>query len=140
MTRSPEYRTWAKMRRRCTVPGEPGYDRYGGRGIAVCERWAGSDSFPAFLADMGPRPSLQHSIERIDNDGDYTPENCRWATKTEQARNRRSSRLLTINGKTCTVAEWAEVSGTTQYNIIQRLNVLGWSPEDAVFKPVRRCS
>jgi hypothetical protein len=82
----PEYSVWSDMRRRCFTPTHKNYAGYGGRGITVCPRW---NSFTTFLADMGPRPSPKHSIDRKDNDGNYEPANCRWATQPEQIRNRR---------------------------------------------------
>jgi hypothetical protein len=83
---SPEYRIWVAMRQRCRDPRHGSFKYYGGRGIAVCERWK---SYENFLADMGRKPSPAHSLDRIDNDGNYEPTNCRWATRTEQNKNKR---------------------------------------------------
>lgn len=128
------FSTWCKMRARCESPGSTSYKWYGGRGIRVCERWY---SFEAFLEDMGPRPSPLHSVDRIDNDGDYSPENCRWATPKDQARNRRSSRLLCALGETKSLASWAEESPVNYSTIIRRLSK-GWTNEAAIFTPNTR--
>ena len=101
---STEYSTWNSMHTRCTNPRNKSYADYGGRGISVCERWR---SFENFLADMGPRPSREHSIDRIDNNGNYCPENCRWSTRQEQCKNRRSTVFVFAFGETKTVTEWS---------------------------------
>ncbi|TJU85615.1 MAG: hypothetical protein E5Y10_24660 [Mesorhizobium sp.] len=90
-TLTREYNTWVGMKDRCYNPQNPKYDRYGGRGIAVCDWWI--DSFEHFIADMGLRPGPGYSIDRIENDGNYEPDNCRWATPIEQARNRGGQRV-----------------------------------------------
>jgi hypothetical protein len=89
---APEYNSWMAMRARCSTPKHNRYDLYGGRGIKVCERW--ERSYETFLADMGRKPSRRHSIDRIDNNGNYEPSNCRWATPSEQAYNRRPKRTM----------------------------------------------
>ncbi len=130
----PEYNTWAQMIQRCTNPNCKLFPHYGARGIAVCHRWRAS--FDAFIADMGLRPSSTHSIDRIDVNGNYEPGNCRWATRTEQARNKRSNRHLTIGDRTMLVVEWSAVSGVRNNVISARLS-MGWDPTRAVFTPVR---
>lgn len=126
-----EYMTWKSMRMRCTNPNDKRYARYGGRGIKVCERW---QSFKNFIADMGPRPSPEHSIERRDNDGDYSPVNCHWATAVEQANNVSRNRLLTFRGETMTLAQAVRVSGTPfcASRVRWRLEK-GWPVEAALF-------
>lgn len=131
---SPEYITWNGMRARCTNPKNPNYDRYGARGVKVCDEWL--TSFVTFLGDMGRKPTPQHSIERINNNGNYEPGNCRWATNKEQANNRRSSRLLTYNGLTQTVAFWAQLCGLRIGTLHSRLKS-GWSVERALTTPIR---
>lgn len=87
MTKTPEYAAWDSLRQRCKNKTSSAYKDYGGRGIKVCDRWL--HSFENFYSDMGPRPSSSHSIDRVDNNGDYTPDNCRWATTKEQGGNKR---------------------------------------------------
>ena len=102
MVKSPEFGAWSHMRRRCNNPNDAGYAYYGGRGIRVCAEW--DASFEAFFADMGPRPSPVHSIDRIDNDGNYEAGNCRWATKSEQAFNRRPKGTVKPRGTRVKIA------------------------------------
>lgn len=117
-SRTAEYRAWAKMLERCRNPRAKHYELYGGRGITVCERWA--KSFEAFLSDIGQRPSHKHSLDRIDPNGNYEPENCRWATTTEQARNTRRTRLITVNGQATTIPDAIEASGHTVTRVLYR--------------------
>ncbi len=123
------------MLKRCENPNYKEFRFYGGRGIKVCERW---HSFDNFLADMSECP-INLSIERIDNAKGYEPGNCRWATRTEQGRNMRSNRLITVHGQTRCAVEWAEIYGVAASTICRRLG-LGWSDEEAVMTPVRRDS
>lgn len=103
--KSPEYRAWAHMLERCNNTNCKAYKNYGGRGISVCERWV---KFTNFLADMGTRPSDEHSLDRIDCNGNYSPDNCRWADCRTQQRNRRNNRIITIGGESKCVADWAD--------------------------------
>jgi len=131
---TPEYRAWREMIRRCYNRNCDAYPSYGGRGIAVCQRWC--DSLDAFLSDMGRRPSDKHELDRENNDGGYTPDNCRWVLSKINSRNRRSNRLVTIRAKTQTVADWSDTHGVKQSTICKRLDA-GWSPERAIKTPAR---
>lgn len=124
MSLSKEYKTWMGMHRRCYDSTARGYSRYGGRGISVCERW---HSFENFYADMGNKPS-DMSIERIDNDKSYSPENCRWATNVEQSKNRRLTINLTYNGVTMCLKDWSRKIGKP-YTTMQLHYRNGYSTE-----------
>ena len=132
---SPEYLSWRGMRARCNNKKNPNYRKYGERGIKVCDRW--QNSFINFLNDMGMRPSRLHSIERIDNDGNYELSNCRWATPTEQANNRRSNRFLEFDGQRLTLAQWSARSGIEITTLHQRISS-GWTIERAITTPTRK--
>ena len=134
-TDTPEYSTWTAMKSRCYTKSNAGYPYYGGRGITVCERWL--HSFPNFLVDMGHKPTPNHSLDRIDSNGDYCPENCRWALQETQDNNRRSNRFITFNDKTQTVAQWAKEVGLTRTALLSRL-AWGWPIEDALTWPAER--
>ena len=114
----PEYRIWIAMKSRCNNPSTASYERYGGRGIRVSSKW---DTFEAFYEDMGPRPSKKYSIERINNDGDYEPGNCRWATESEQKRNTSQTHLITFNKRTQCMADWAKELGIAPHTLYNRL-------------------
>jgi hypothetical protein len=129
---SPEYRTWAGMRTRCLDEGHHSYRNYGARGITICERWL--ESFEAFFEDMGPKPSPKHEIERVDNDGPYSPENCVWATHGQQMANTRATRLLTVNGQTLPIKVWARTTGINPATLYSRINA-GVAPEFAIIPP-----
>ena len=129
---SRSYVVWSSMRARCEDKSNSNYQRYGGRGITVCERWK---KFENFYADMGERPAGM-SIERINNDGNYEPGNCRWASRNEQARNRRSTRLISWDGQTMCASDWATKTGISMATIINRVNA-GWPIPLALTKKVK---
>lgn len=104
----PEYAVWSAMKRRCNNPQNKQYMDYGGRGIKVCDRWSSEHDFANFIADMGKRPTNRHTLERIDVNGDYTPENCRWATYEEQANNKRCNINISYEGRTQTFKQWCK--------------------------------
>lgn len=132
-SRTPEHIVWKAMRRRCSSPRDKHWADYGGRGIKVCERWG---SFVNFLADMGPKPTPRHSLDRIDTNRGYEPSNCRWATVEEQASNKRTSRRVEYRGQMLTYGELGRVSGIDQRLIRTRHLRYGWSVEDAVHTPI----
>lgn len=134
-TGTPEHHSWTNMLARCRNSNHPRFADYGGRGITVCDRW--QKSFVAFLEDMGLKPTTRHSIERMNNDGDYCPLNCRWASPKEQNQNTRVNRLITHDGKTMTLSQWANFLNTKHSVIGGRLD-RGWSVAEALTIPVNR--
>jgi len=122
------YTSWVNMIYRCNNPKATGFDRYGGRGISVCDRWKDIENF---IKDMGERPSPIHSIDRVNNDGHYEPGNCRWATPKEQCRNLSNNSLLTWGEETCCVSEWAERLSMKPNTLTYRIR-RGWSTGEAL--------
>lgn len=135
MSSTSEYEIWCGVVKRCTNTKCKAYNRYGGSGITVCERWS---TFDTFYEDMGPRPTPKHSIDRIDNSKGYFPENCRWATDAQQRRNKSVNRSITAYGKTMIAADWEKVYGVPSKTISKRIRELNWAPEDAVSVPPRK--
>lgn len=131
-SKSPMYKIWSAMKRRCSSPREKHYKDYGGRGITVCDRWLGDQGFENFLADMGKKPKGM-SLDRIDNNGNYEPENCRWATIKEQNRNSRHNVWIEFRGETHIVKEWAEILGINYDALRYRLQ--NWPLEKAFLTP-----
>lgn len=129
----PEYHVWREMKARCTNPNNAFFNRYGGRGIRVSPEWV--DDFDAFYNHVGPRPSDRYSIERKDNDMDYEPGNCIWATMVEQANNRVSNRCIEYKGETRTLTGWCRFLNKSLQAITQRIDVCGWSIEKAFTVP-----
>lgn len=132
-TNTPEHNVWENIIARCCNPKHPSFSNYGGRGIGICQEWR--NSFEAFLANVGPRPSSVHTIERIDNNKWYEPGNVKWATRREQQRNRRSNRMLVIGGETRTITEWSELSGINIGTLYKRI-ARGVCLEEAIQQPV----
>lgn len=124
---SKAYRAWADMIQRCYNPSRRRYETYGARGITVCQQWR--DSFDSFLKDMGEPPSSSHSIDRKDNDGNYEPDNCHWATAQAQARNTSRNRLVTFRDETACIADWAERLDISYATLYYRITH-GWNIED----------
>ncbi len=134
MSNSPEFSSWAAMKSRCNNPNDSSYARYGGRGITICKEW---NSFANFYADMGDRPSLQHTLDRFpNNDGNYEPSNCRWGTGEQQGNNKRTTKWLTFNGKTQSLTMWARELHIKTVTLQTRIDRLQWSVEKALMTPV----
>ncbi len=129
MTNTTEFESWHQMKSRCCNPKNKDYHNYGGRRITVCERWL--ESFENFFLDMGPRPEPEYSIDRIDVNGNYCPENCKWATKREQANNKRKTRKIEYNGQTYSLSQFCEIFNVIRSTFTQRLDI-GWPIEKAM--------
>lgn len=142
-----EFRSWTSMRRRCLAPSDDKYPDYGGRGIAICDRWMDEQNgFNNFFSDMGKKPSSEHTIDRKDNDGNYScghceqcvkngwPTNCRWATPTEQVRNRRLTLRITYKGVTKPAVQWCEELGLN-YDMVKCRIRRGWDAESILTQP-----
>jgi hypothetical protein len=135
MSKSKEYNIHRRMKQRCFNSNSEYYYCYGGRGITVCARWR--NSFENFYADMGPCPD-GYSIDRINNNGNYTPSNCQWADGYTQANNTRNNKVLTHKGVSLTAAQWSRKVGIGRRTLTARLNRLGWSTEKALTTPVKK--
>ena len=139
--RTPTYISWQNMIARCTRPSNPAFKHYKMRGITVCDRWL---TFENFLDDMGVRPDGNYSIDRINNNGNYEPSNCRWATKVDQANNRITNNLFEYRGKTYTLANLVRETGVSKELLRSRLvrkrnkNGRSWTVEEAVSEPLQR--
>jgi hypothetical protein len=132
MWKTTEYRIWQMMKDRCSNPNKKTYHRYGGRGIQVCERW--KTSFVNFYQDMGPRPEKK-TLDRVDNDGHYCPDNCEWRTKKEQSNNRNNNAILVFEGRRQNITEWSRELGFPRNMVNSRINSLGWTVRRTLTTP-----
>lgn len=129
----PEFRIWSTIKERCNNPNNKSYQNYGGRGISICEKW--EHDFVAFISDVGRRPSKEYTLDRIDNNGNYEPGNVRWATRIEQANNKRTSILITYKGQTKPLPVWCRELGLSRRLMRERIFRNKWSIEKAFETP-----
>lgn len=127
--KTPEYKAWEHMKARCSNPMHPKYKNYGGRGIEVCDRW---QDFVKFWIDVGPRPSKEHSLDRINNDGNYEPGNVRWATRKQQMNNQTNTRRVCWMGIDRPITEWSEILGVN-YGTLSGRYRKNWTAEEILF-------
>lgn len=132
---SPEYKSWQGMRQRCENPNSDSFKNYGARGICVCKKWR---TFNNFYLDMGRKPSPEYTIERLNNDGNYSKNNCVWATKKQQGRNKRNNHIIVFMGQTKCLAEWSELLDIAYPVLQQRLGKYGWSVWESFTTPVKK--
>ena len=130
------YSIWSGMRGRCNNPNEKAFKWYGGRGISVCDEWNDYLSFKQWALNNGYNDTL--SIDRIDVNGNYCPQNCKWSTNEEQSNNRRNNHKLTFCGKTKTISDWSKITGISSSAISQRINIYGWNVEEALTIPCKK--
>jgi hypothetical protein len=135
MSRTTEFKCWQNIHSRCYNKNHPAFRHYGGRGIEVSDRWS---TFEQFLADMGRKPGKRYSIDRIDVNGHYSLENCRWATDLQQGRNRSNNRFLTLNGRRQTLSAWSIQIGVAASLIARRIDRWAWTIEQALTTPAQK--
>lgn len=133
-TKTKEYTAWVRMKARCYNKHNNRYKKYGEVGITVCDRWR--NSFENFFEDMGICPENMNSIDRIENSLGYSPTNCRWANPLMQSNNRRNNKVISFNGETMTVSQWAEIKNINYHTLMDRLYKRGWSIEEALTSPI----
>jgi len=136
MTKTPEYVAWQDMRNRCYREKTTKFKHYGGRGITVCDEWR--NDFMAFFKHIGPRPTNEHSLERINNNGNYEPNNVKWASQMEQCNNKRNNCTITLHGHTMTLRQWSCFTGINYGTLHSRINESCWPIAKAIFQPVRK--
>ena len=136
LSKWPEYKVWCSMIQRCTNPNNSVYRHYGGRGITVAPEWTGKGGFKKFIEHVGRRPSKKHTLDRLNNDGNYRPGNVAWRTWTQQARNRRNRVVLEAYGQRMLLIEWATELGMSHALLLSRMKA-GWTPEEVVGTTIR---